>query len=553
MKKSYMFIAATVVLAASCAKEQVPAVSSEPVFVAKTFSAEMTATKTSLDGAQVFWTEGDKISVFDNVANANNPFESSDIDGNGAFFTGYVADGATEYVAVYPYKYGTSYDAANRKITIEIPVRQKAVKGSFDNNLNVSLAVSEGDVLNFMNVCALLKVTIPEDMTNVRAVSLTSSTYLSGKTEITLSNDGTFSVAGNTSTNNAFKEVNLDNGGAAMEPGDYYFVVMPGTYTKIYLGVTTTDNELYTRYSNSSLTVNSNDVINLGDVPASGSKKFRLTNLPDGPISLLDTWTIGYETTSDYTGKEVTWSNRNGNIISSNPSKATLTADVLSGTGEVVFNKRPGVAMMYAVYDGVNYPVTFDVRPWYRDDPTSWTIATSGATYGDVQTSAEGEKYVEVTPNGEGRADIKRTSKPWVSPTMAPILAIRLDDYNKKVGCSCEITVDFASNFTFNGVNFTGSVDGGYNKARHEYECSDGSTVLVYDLTAQKVGSRSMPEDFLADGNIQIKMANVKKEGTIVQDTYRFFWFRTFGSLADLEEYLSDCTTATGLTYAKVK
>ncbi|MGM9786989.1 MAG: DUF4979 domain-containing protein [Candidatus Cryptobacteroides sp.] len=553
MKKSYMFIAATVVLAASCAKEQIPSVSNDPVLVEKTFTADMTVTKTSLSDHMVLWTEGDRISVFDNVANANNPFESSNISGGSAFFSGYVADGATEYVAVYPYKYGTTYDAANKKITIDIPVSQKAVKGSFDNNLNVSLAVSEGDMLNFKNVCALLRVTIPEDMTNVRAVSLTSSTYLSGKMEVTLHNDGTFSVAGNTSSNNAFKEINLDNGGAAMEPGDYYFVVMPGTYSKIYLGVTTMDNELYTRYSNASKTVVSNDIVNLGAVPAAGSKKFKLTNLPDGPISLLDTWTIGYETSSDYTGKDLTWSNRNNNIITSTPSKVTLTSDALSGNGTVVFNKRPGVAMLHAVYDGVNYPVTFDVRPWYRDEPSSWTKATTDATYGEVKTSAAGEKYVEVKPNASGRGDIKRTSKPWVSPAMAPILAIRLDDYNDKEDYTCEITFDFASNFTFNGINFTGAIEGGFNKAYHKYACSDGSAVIVYDLSVQGVGGKKIPEDFLADGNVQIKMANVKKDGVAVQDTYRFFWFRSFGSLEDLEEYLSDCTTATGLTYEKVK
>lgn len=555
MKKSYIFIAAAMAMvAASCAKEQIPAGENEPVLVSKTFSADLNLTKTSLvEGRKVYWTEGDKISVFDNVSNANNPFESSNIAGGSALFSGYVADGATEYVAVYPYKYGTSYNATDRKITVDLPLSQKAVKGSFDNNLNISVAVSDGEVLDFKNVCALLKVTVPESMTNVRSISLTSSTYLSGKTEVTVSQDGTFSVAGNTNSNNSFKEINLDNGGAAMEAGDYYFVVMPGTYTKIYLGITTTDNELYTRYSNSSLTIESNNVINLGEVPASGSKAFKLTNLPDGPISLLDKWTIGWEVTDETYLKTITWSNRNNNIITGIPSSVTVTADALTGTGEVVFNKRPGRAMLHASYDGVTYPVTFDVRPWYRDEPAAWTIATPGATYGEVKTSENEEKYVEITTTAEGRGDIKRSAKPWLSPSMAPILAIRLDDYNDKEGYSCEITFDCASNFTFNNVNFTGSIEGGFNKAMHKYSCSDGSAVLVYDLSKQKVGGKAMPEDFLADGNIQVKMANVKKDGVNVLDTYRFFWFRSFGSLEDLESYLAECSAETGLTYNKVK
>lgn len=553
MKRINIFFAAALLLAASCAKEQIPSTSNEPKLVEKTFVADAGMTKTSLaDGKKVVWTAGDKISVFDNASNKNNPFESSSINGNGAYFTGYVAEGAKEYVAVYPYRYGTSYDATKKKITIDLPIRQKATKGTFDNNLNISVAVSDGDILNFNNIGALLKVTIPEGMTNVRAVSLTSSTYLSGKTEITLNDDGTLSVAGNTSTNNAFKEINLDNGGEAMAPGDYYFVVMPGTYQKIYLGITTTENELYTRYSNSTMTVKSNQVINLGNVPSSGSKKFKLTNLPARPISLLDTWNIGYEASAGYATKEVSWSNRNNNIITSTPSKVTLTEETPSGIGTIGFNKRPGVAMLHVIYDGVNYPVTFDVRPWYRDEPSSWTNSTTGATYVKGKTSDKGEEYAEVTPDASGRADIKRNGKPWVSPTMAPILAARLDDYNDKDGYSCEITFDFA-NFTFNKVGFSGAIGGGHTNVLHKYSCSDGSAVIVYDISAQKVGGKQIPEDFLADGNVQIKMANVKKNGQAVQEPYRFFWFRTFGSLEDLETYLSECTSSTGLTYTKVK
>ena len=205
--------------------------------------------------------------------------------------------------------------------------------------------------------------------------------------------------------------------------------------------------------------------------------------------------------------------------------------------------------MLNVIYDGVNYPVTFDVRPWYRDEPSFWTNATADATYVKGKTSDEGEEYAEVTPDVSGRADIKRTSKPWISPTMAPILAARLDDYNDKDGYSCEIALDFASNFTFNGVNFTGSIGNGFNKAYHKYSCSDGSAVIVYDISVQKVGGKQIPEDFLADGNVAIKMANVKKGDAVVQEPYRFFWFRTFGSLKDLETYLS----STGLTYTKVK
>lgn len=552
MKKINIFFAAALLLAASCAKEQIPSMSNEPKLVEKTFVADAGMTKTSLaEGNKVVWTAGDKISVFDNVSKKNNPFESSSINGNGACFTGYVAEGATEYVAVYPYRYGTSYDATNKKITTTYPIIQKAVKGSFDNNLNVSVAVSNGETLNFKNIGALLKVTIPEGLTNVRAISLANeSARMSGKFVVALAADGKFTVTGDGNDTNASREVSLDNGGQPMEPGDYYIVVMPGTYKKMFLAVTTMNDELYVKYTAKENSVASNQVIDLGEVPSAGATDFKLTGIPSGPLSSLDPVNIGFEIGSDYLGKTLTNQNKQKNVIS------TVTQNYVSGatTGSfsVTFN-RPGSGVLDILYDNVRYPILFDVRPWYRDEPSSWTKSTTGATYGEEKTSAQGEKYVEVTPDASGRADIKRTSKPWVSPTMAPILAARLDDYNDKEGYSCEITFDFASNFTFNGVNFTGAIGGGHTNVLHKYSCEDGSSVIVYDISAQIVGSKQLPEDFLADGNVQIKMANVKKAGQAVQDPYRFFWFRTFGSLEDLETYLSECASSTGLTYTKIK
>lgn len=553
MKKIYhVMFAASLLLAASCAKEQQPVVNgNEEKMVEKTFTADLTdVTKTSLvDGKKVYWTEGDKISVFDNVNNKNNAFASANLDGTLADFTGYTADGATEYVAVYPYQFGASYDAANRKITTNIPCMQKAVNGSFDSNLNIAVAVSDGAHLSFKNVMALVKVTIPDDVSNVRSLSFVTGTYISGKVEVRLAADGTFTVAGNSSQNNSFKEVNLDNGGVAMTSGDYYFVVTPGTYNKIYLSVTTIDDQMYTKYSNSTLDVKSNDVIDLGNVPTAGSKNFKITNMATAPISLEDNWTIGWEIDESYAGKKLTWSNRNTNIISTAPG--TLEKAGTTGTAEIVFNKRPGIAILNATYDGVTYPITFDVRPWYRDDLSDWALATTDATMSEVKESDKGESYVEVTSNAGGHANIKRLSKPWISPSMAPIACIRITDVADD-GYSSSIKFDMA-NFKFNNVSFAGEVGGGNRTFAHKYKLSDGSVVLAYDFSSQKIKKTEVPSDFLADGNIQFKICDFKKDNAAAQATYKFFWFRTFGSIADLESYLSDWSDDTGLTYEKVK
>lgn len=570
MKRIYNFIfAASALLAVSCAKEQVPAVenTNEPKMVQKTFTADLgTETKTSLhtDGKSVYWTAADKISVFDNVNNTNNSFESSNINGSGADFTGYTAEGATEYVAVYPYKFGTTYK--ENVITTAVPLQQKAVKGSFDNNLNIAVAKSaDGEHLSFKNACALLKVTIPEDMDNVAAISVAAGTYLSGKVLITLDGE-TFTVAGSTETRAAFKEVNLDNGGAAMEPGDYYIVVIPGTHSaRFHLGVTTTEGETYVKYkilnSDNAVTLEPNDVLNLGNVPTSGSKDFKVINLPTGPVSVLDTWTLGYEIGEGYTGKVLSWVKRNSDIVTN------IAGDTENQTATVTFGNKVGSAMVYATYDGVNYPVTFDVRPWYRDEPAAWQTVTSGATYAESTTDA-GEKCIVVTTADQlsnnvviaGRADLRRqtssssVTKAWMSPALAPIVAIRMDDLNDSDNkVTANINLNFSANFTYNSTGFTGNVGGDNNKWQNRYDLSDGSSVLVYDLSQQKVGGKMLPDDFLADGRLDIKYADIKKDGAAYKPTYRFFWFRTFGSLADLESYLSDWAEETSQTYEKVK
>ena len=85
--------------------------------------------------------------------------------------------------------------------------------------------------------------------------------------------------------------------------------------------------------------------------------------------------------------------------------------------------------------------------------------------------------------------------------------------------------------------------------AGHKYALSDGSSVLVWNIDDLTIGTKELPVDFLADGNIQLKYADVKVNGNAAQVKYRFFWFRSYGSLADLESYLAE----TGLTYEKVK
>lgn len=523
----------------SCVAETMEPEEKTDGLVRKVFHADFAGgTRTSLvDGRKVFWTEGDRISVFDDVNGTNGQFAASDIRETVAQFSGYVAEGAEEYVAVYPYRFGTKY-SSDGAVTVRLPNSQKAVKGGFDTDLNIMAARTSSDRMSFRNTCALLKVTVPSGLSNVRGLSLASRVPLCGDMKIVFDGDNPVMTPVSSS---AGKEIALVSDGDALEAGDYYFVVAPGEH-KFQMGVSTTDNELYVMVSDHQMRIDANNVVNMGTVKGEGTKGFKVTNLPSGPLSIADVWQLGYEVTDpEYSGKTVGFVGRDANVITSTTG------------GRIVFGKRPGTAMLNVTYDGISYPVLFDVRAWYRDQVTEWVHDTQDTPDATVHTavSSYGETYYHVTTDSKGKGYLRRSSKIWPSPSTSPILAVRADDVADR-GYSRNIILNFSHNFSFNGTSFTGTVGNGSNTWVRKYRCSDGSSIFVYDLSAQQVGNKFLPEDFHADGNLQLKYADVKLDGVAQQGvSYRFFGFRSFGSMEDLEEYLSQWSESTGISHAQ--
>lgn len=539
MKKiSYIICAAAAILAVSCAKDAQPVVeNNEAGLVLKTFTADSgVETKTILvDGKKVHWTEGDQVSVFDDVQGVNGAFAVENIDGANAGFTGYTYENATEYVAVYPYRYGHTYAKDTKTLTVSFPQVQKAKAGSFDTDLNLAVAVSDGDHFSFKNVCALMKVTIPSDMTNVTTISLANeSARMSGKLTVKLNDDGTFTVTGDGSDVNSSREVSLSNGGKSLTPGDYYFVVMPGTYKKMFMSVVTADGELYAKYSGKSeYEISSNQVVDFGDVPATGTKEFKLTDVPTGPISLEDNYTLGYVITdAEYLGNDLTFENKQKNVVASVPSNVTGLSEV-EGTFEIKFGKRPGPGIVDVLYAGVRYPVVFDVRPLHTDHFSTFNKALSSGS-----TITVGENYLEVTTNasGDGNLSTESSSKYWLAPSLAPILCIRLEDPRDMDGIkSANVGLNLYKNFEFNGSAGTfRSTLGGAEK----HELSDGTAVLIWDLREDKVGNNLLPEDFLADGHLRLLVEKITDtDDNRVQKTFKFYGFSAFMTLEDAKSH----------------
>ncbi len=141
--------------------------------------------KTSLgsDGVSINWTQGDKIAVFDNL-NPTVPHLFTAVSGGtvSTSFTGEVSEGATHFLAVYPYEAAvadattfTGGDSPSWYSNLIIPPVQTAVAGGFDPKALVAVGGTDSEVgkFRFRYTCSMLKFKVDYD--NVTEVSFSSS------------------------------------------------------------------------------------------------------------------------------------------------------------------------------------------------------------------------------------------------------------------------------------------------------------------------------------------------------------------------------------------
>ena len=179
-------------------------------------------TKTSLSGNVVSWTESDKLSVFSGIENVL--FELKEINNGYGKFEG-DAPAAETYYALYPYS-TTATISEDGVISTVLPCNQNGVAGSFDNELNISVAKFASEAMTMRNVCGLVKFNITRsDVTSVTLFG-NGHEYLAGAIDITIAEDGTPSYT----VKNGVKYVMLTpKTGETFAPGTYYFTVLPQT------------------------------------------------------------------------------------------------------------------------------------------------------------------------------------------------------------------------------------------------------------------------------------------------------------------------------------
>lgn len=226
--KKYAYIFAAAIAALACTKENPSNPSldekpEEPVQgVEMTFGATLEQTKAGISDNKTVWAATDHISVFDGVANCD--FKSKG-EGVSTTFTG-TAAAADNYYALYPYQATAS--CSEGVITAKVPSVQTATPGSFDPA--AALMVASGrDEFAFKNVCSLIKVTVPADVTGITSIEFSGNADENIAGEVSIS----FDEAGlPVATGAGVKTITLKAAKETLAAGDYYIAALPNTYSQ---------------------------------------------------------------------------------------------------------------------------------------------------------------------------------------------------------------------------------------------------------------------------------------------------------------------------------
>jgi len=179
---------------------------------------------------------------------------------------------------------------------------------------------------------------------------------------------------------------------------------------------------------------------------------------------------------------------------------------------------------------------------YHNPNQYSWYNAKQSGN-GTESSHVWHDGYITITTYKQNatnqRADIKCwDAHTWFHAGKYPIFAFRMDDV-KDLGhgiTSRNINID-AVGKSASGADYK-AIANGNNKYLHDYKCSDGSHVFIYDLSQQACGTGGlMPTNETVDFTIlQIKHADMRTVDHQFQ--YNLYWVQTFKSMADLDAYV---------------
>ena len=241
MKKHFLFAAVAALVTCACSVEPVDIVDVQPeeegefTVLTAGFAGDEDGTRTvRQDDGKVFWLPGDQISVVRGTRNAK--FTGSNTGpAASATFSGTMPSGSGNYWAVYPYDVNNNIQ--NGYLVTTLPNQQKAVAGSFADDLFISAAYvsSTTTSLTFHHQCGGIKFTVTEPgIKRVTLIPADESVFLAGLIGLYAGAAGSTPYIRATGyPEDMFNTIELSAPeGKTLEVGEaYHFVTMPATLT----------------------------------------------------------------------------------------------------------------------------------------------------------------------------------------------------------------------------------------------------------------------------------------------------------------------------------
>ena len=180
-----------------------------------------------------------------------------------------------------------------------------------------------------------------------------------------------------------------------------------------------------------------------------------------------------------------------------------------------------------------------DNYTWWNATQSGNGTSSSHVLYPDTEGG-----YITITTYAQSstkqRGDFKCwESKSWLVPSAYPLLAVRMQDVNDVYGYSRNINLDTNGTDMSTGVKYAGNVGGNNNKWKTKYKLSDGSCVLIYDLSSQSFATGGLlPAGSVVQfTTLQFKYADIATVDH--QITYNVYWVQTFKTDDDIRALIA--------------
>jgi len=392
------------------------------------------------------------------------------------------------------------------------------------------------------NIYGTLKVTVANSLISAQSITLSSpeDEVFAGETlQLTatiLPADATYKTVKWTSSNENVATVDLNGLVTGKESNQ---TLTPVTITATSLDgaqiVATKDIIIKQVVEPQSITIDQTYSVDNNYLCAINEKGLTLnyTTVPADATKSLVEWVSSDETIATVQGGVITF-NQNGIF-----GDVTITATCPSTGNKSSIKLRLEEGLVRELYhDQNNYS-------WYNAQQSGNGTSSSHVwSYGKVTVTTY---TVNATTQ---RADFKCWSPTtWLHAGNYPYVAIRMDDVTDLYSEATARNITFDGSGKSNDATFSGGLNGNNNKWLHDYKCSDGSHVFIYDLSTQAWATGGvLPTNAVASfTTLQFKYADIKTVSS--QISYNVYWVQSFKTLDDLKAYIS----SEGLTYDIIK